>query len=353
MPSEFLWSCRQDIINDYRNGTPVSELSTKYKVSYTTIYQLMKAAGFSVRAKGRKKVDIPKMLIAYNTDKMTITEIADMFGVNPKTIHMLLKENGVKPVNRRYKQSFDYDTALEMYNHGIGIKGIADEFGYTRQTVSRFFKMRGIPLRGRKEQQQARMDNMTQEQKDLLTQNAHDAARGRKMSALEQRIIAWSCFVRKSRPISLYEIELSNMLKKRGIFCIQQFPIGPYNCDLAVKFVAVEVLGGHWHWHGRHRERAEERTRYILNAGWDLIYVPVSSSDPLTDEVADYVANFINFRRSNPTLSREYRVVWGAGEYVIRGGLYDDNFSFDPPFTSRRNPTNGRYERVPRDATCV
>lgn len=350
MPSEFLWSCRQDIVNDYRNGTTVPELSTKYNVSTGTIYSLLKELG-ATRTRGRVKVDIPKMLIAYNTDKMTITEIADMFGVNPKTIHTLLKENGVKPVSRKRKQSFDYDTALEMYNRGIGIKGIADRFGYTRSTVSRFFKIRGIALRGRKEQQQARMDNMTQEQKDLLTQNAHDAARGRKMTALEQRIIAWSCFVRKSRPISRYEIELSNMLEERGIYCVQQFPIGPYNCDLAVHSVAVEVLGGHWHWHGHHRGRAEERTRYILNAGWDLIYVPVSSSDPLTDEVADYVADFINFRRSNPTLSREYRVVWGAGEYVIRGGLNDDNFSFDPPFTSRRNPTNGRYERVPRDAT--
>lgn len=350
MPSEFLWSCRQDIVNDYRNGTTVPELSTKYNVSTGTIYSLLKELG-ATRTRGRVKVDIPKMLIAYNTDKMTITEIADIFGVNEKTIHTLLVENGIKPVSRRYKQSFDYGTAIAMYNRGVGIKGIADRFGYTRSTVSRFFKIRGIALRGRKEQQQAHMDNMTQEQKNLLTQKAHIAATGRKKTHAEQCATAWSCFVKKARVISPYETELSNMLAQRGIKCIPQFPIGPYNCDLAVHSVAVEVLGGYWHWHGRHRAIAEERTHFILNAGWDLIYVPVSSSDPLTDEVADYVANFINFRRSNPTLSREYRVVWGAGEYVIRGGLNDDNFSFDPPFTSRRNPTNGRYERVPRDAT--
>lgn len=349
MTSELLWNCRQNIVDDYRDGTSVTELSKKYSVSTGTIYSILKELGVT-RTRGRVKVDIPKMIVSYNTDKMTIAEIADMFGVNEKTIRSLLVENGIKPVSRLHKQSFDYKTAIAMYSQGIGIKGIADKFGYTRSTVSRFFKIRGITLRGRKEQQQARMDNMTQGQKNLLTQKAHIAATGRKKTPAEQSATAWSCFVKKARVISPYETELSNMLAQRGIKCISQFPIGPYNCDLAVHSVAVEVLGGHWHWYGSHRDIAEERTHFILNAGWNIIYIPVSSSDPLTDEVADYVADFIHFRRANPSLRCEYRVVWGAGEYVIRGSLDNDHFSFDPPFTARRNPTNGRYERVPRDA---
>src|SRR5690606_37643437 len=110
--------------------------------------------------------------------------------------------------------------------------------------------------------------------------------------------------------------------------------IGPYNCDLAVHPVAVEVFGGGWHWHGAHYARAEERFRYIMNEGWYVLVVVVGFNGrfPLTPAVGDYVASEIERARRDPSLVGQYRVVWGAGEFSTGGRLEDDHFSIEPPF---------------------
>jgi hypothetical protein len=76
--------------------------------------------------------------------------------------------------------------------------------------------------------------------------------------------------------------------------------------------------------------------------------VAVNAGSPMTQAVADYVAAYIKQARSNPSAPREYRVIWGAGQFSTSGGLNDDNFSIEPPFTVTRDITTGRYYRIAR-----
>ena len=71
---------------------------------------------------------------------------------------------------------------------------------------------------------------------------------------------------------------LDEMLQAFGHHPVPQKAIGPYNVDLAVGSVAVEVLGGEWHgYKPRHRERTEQ----ILDAGWSMVFVWDTPTYPL------------------------------------------------------------------------
>jgi len=152
----------------------------------------------------------------------------------------------------------------------------------------------------------------------------------------------------KATHVSEIELELAGMLSERGIETTPQLAIGPYNCDLAARPVAVEVFGGHWHWHGHHLARVEERFRHLMDAGWNILVIPVNFSSPLTAAVADYAASYIKATRRDPPAICEYRVVWRAGEFATSGCADDDEISIEPPFRSARDPATGRYKTVAR-----
>lgn len=352
MSAKFSSLDRNNLINKYVKGTTISELCREFSTSFCTVRNILKDAGkYRLTIRGRKKLDESEVVISYQNGN-TISEIATKFGVYDKTISSILHDHGVHVVNRIYLKTFDINRAVEMYSNGIGLGGISQEFGCCRTAIRKRLEKVGVHIRNASEQQQARMDNASPETKNALLKKAHIAARGRVRSAEELAKGARAREHNKSTQ-SQAELRLIKMLAERGFPCCPQKQVGPYNCDIAIAPVAVEVLGGQWHWYGEHRARAQKRTYYFLNHGWHVLYIPVSKSSPLTDAVADYIANFINFARSNPAIEREYRVVWRAGEIVTRGCLNEDNFSFDPPFTNRRNPATGRYERIPRNTVAV
>ena len=89
--------------------------------------------------------------------------------------------------------------------------------------------------------------------------------------------------------------------QNQGVGVIYQKAIGPYNADLAIGTVAVEVLGGQWHRIKHHGKRL----RYILDAGWDVIYIWVDAKHfPLGPGAAEYVIAHCEFREepSHPAL---------------------------------------------------
>ena len=123
------------------------------------------------------------------------------------------------------------------------------------------------------------------------------------------------------------------MLIERGLDVIPQKAIGPYNVDLASGTVAVEVFGGGWHGYGRHRRRAPERLRYILDEGWNLmvIWIIARRRAPLHAAAADYVASFVELASGDPSIRGQHRVVWGDGQEVASVGFNIDDLSAIPP----------------------
>jgi very-short-patch-repair endonuclease len=149
-------------------------------------------------------------------------------------------------------------------------------------------------------------------------------------------------------PTSSLEPVFNCMMRERGIvFDGYQTAIGPYNVDFTLGRVAVETSCRSRH--TLYLPSFEERTRYLFDRGWSLLVFWIDARKwILTPEVADYAAALIQETRSNPPPVCEYRVVWGAGEFVARKSAEDDDLSLVRPFRSCRNPATGRYESVAR-----
>lgn len=337
MPAKITSLNVDDIVKEYLSGSSGKDLGRKYGVSTATITSRLKAQGVAIRQFKNRLIDIDVLVCEYLSGS-SLLALSLKYGVNEKTIrnkipsNVIRGGNGVMPV-------VDMAAVTELYNSGIGLGGIYKKLGSgSRPYLLKLFKEAGIPARNRSEQQFSRMANTTPEQRLQLSKAAHDAMRGTKRPFDELVKRANS----RCKIVSGYELQLMDMLTERGIVTDPQFPIGPYNCDLASGSVAVEVFGGQWHWHGRHLAMTEKRVRYILNAGWNLLIVPVNAYRcKLTPAVADYVAAYINGSNSDPSGRREYRVVWRSGECFTTGGLDSDHISIVPPFRNSQNLSGG------------
>ena len=249
---------------------------------------------------------------------------------------------GIKPVIRILNQA-GYDTSfkliqipidkiLPLHNKGIGVKGIGKILGVSFRPIERILKENGIKPRNRHEQQQARMDNTSLKDRKKLTRKANILMTGRTVPVQDSIKSAKTHELNQSRKISRYEGLVFEEVKKKGFKLSPQTAIGKYNCDFTIGSIAVEVLGGNWHWYGLHMARFQERTRYILNAGYHIIFICVNNNFPFNLATTDYLISFIKFSSTNPSIDREYRVIWGTCKNATRTSINCDNFTLIMPF---------------------
>jgi transposase-like protein len=334
-----------DVIARYEAGETSADIAESKGVSTTKITGILKQHGISVRS---RRIDLPPNDVCKRyLGGESSNSIANSFGVTMKVVVRILSENGVELRDPR-TATIDVDEAISMFRSGIGVAGIAKRLGTSPNVVSLRLKDAGVSLRNRSQQQSARMQRATEPERRALAKAAHEAAKGREKTMAEKCQAAQTCQLRGSRRRSPNEDLMAALLRERGIDTVPQMAIGPYNCDLAAHPVAVEIFGGNWHFFGQHAARAEERFRYIMDAGWDILAIVINKRFPLNAAVADYVATEINEARRNPAEARQYRVVWGAGEISTGGSADDDHFSIEPPFTNARDRATGQYKRVPR-----
>jgi very-short-patch-repair endonuclease len=148
-----------------------------------------------------------------------------------------------------------------------------------------------------------------------ITEKAHDSVRGKKQTEEHRAKIA----LYNSKNIvhnSASENLIIENLKKQGIECIPQFPLGRYNIDFTIKElpIAVEIFGGCFHSSGRHSDRFIERSKYILDQGLSLVIIWTHCKTwPITDFTTQYLVSFCKFMSSNPTPIRQYRVITSNG----------------------------------------
>lgn len=245
------------------------------------------------------------------------------------------------------RTDLDDEGIVDAYVSGLSELAVAEVFGASRTAVRRRLIEAGVAIRNRSEAELLKWAGMDETDRAFQTRAAHDAIRGAAVP-VDRKIKHALTVERKRLHTSPEETQLSRMLARRGEFPSQQRAIGPYNCDLAVHPVAVEIFGGSWHWHGQHLLRTKDRFRYILDAGWHLLVIKIEKVRfPLAEHHADYVVSFLDFARRNPSAPREYRVVRGASEILACGSVKDRQISIIPALTRGRN-AKGQYKAVPR-----
>lgn len=298
----------------------------------------------------RKQLPENEIVRLYLTRDYTLAELRQRFGCSEAPIYRVLREAGVQLNGRSRpagsRKPIDTSEIHRLYvTERLSEKLVAERLGVSRTIIRARLLEMGVEPRSYGGAQEIIWSHRTTAQRLAHLAKPHAAALGR-TPTLEERLLTARTREKRVTHVSAKERELAAALRAHGLAPIHQKAIGPYNCDLAVGAVAVEVWGGNWHWYGHHRETCEERLRYILGAGWSVYVLPITKNDPLTDaRVGDLVA-YLEASSRNPPARREYRVVWSAGQWERIGYLDDDHFVIDPPFTGRQNPTTGRHERI-------
>jgi len=228
----------------------------------------------------------------------------------------------------------DANDLVKRYLAGESEQALAESFGVSRAVIRRVLLEAGIRPRNRSAGMHTRMAQTSPEERRRLASAAHDAVRGKAKTAdfLAAKALGIERIGAAHGNASVAELILADMLREAGREVIHQKAIGPYNVDLTTGPVAVEVLGGGWHRSKKHGERL----RYILNAGWDVIYVWVDGRNfPLATGAGEYVAAHCEFRDRNPAAPRCYRVIRGGGEFVAEGSADSDDIPDVIPISYR------------------
>ena len=241
------------------------------------------------------------------------------------------------------RRDLPIDEVARLYLSGQSENAVAKHFGVGRPAIRRRLRLAGVHVRGQSEAETLKWSTMTGAQRKAQVRAANAAALGSRHSLAHRCKIALGRQERQTH-IGPDERIVQRYLDTAGVGCIPQQAVGPYNCDLGCFPVAVEVFSSGWLWGNSY----EKRFRYLLNTGWCIYVLPVSRSSPITESRMRHLIAYIEQARRDPPTPREYRVVWSAGEWERVGYLDDDKITLDPPFTSRRNPTTGQYERVTR-----
>lgn len=220
------------------------------------------------------------------------------------------------------------DNVIRKYISGESVNKLSIKYKIGRKAVSGFLNRNGVELRNQSEAELLKWSKMSLKKRKAQTVAANKAMRGTSRS-LSTKIKTAKTRESKQLHISKYEIKVSKILSRNKFKLTSQKAIGPYNCDIAVSSVAVEIFGGGWHLGGRHAARARKRFAYIRDQGWHVFIIFIDARrNPLTSSATDNLISFIKRTRRLPKSRREYRMVGGAGNLMTSGCLYDDYDSF-------------------------
>lgn len=254
----------------------------------------------------------------------TLQEIRSASGVSASR---LCRERAVRGIPPRGLDLPD-ETIVRQYLDGASEYGLSQQYGVSRGSIERILRNAGAGRRGMSEAGLVRSSQMGEASRKAQVEAANKATRMRRVPEIE-RFRAALLRERKGRPGSVGEVALLALLQERGLNPTVERAVGPYNVDLAVLPVAVEVLGGGFH---GVKARHAERTPYILDAGWHLVMVwNYEGCSALGSGAADYLVAFFDQVRRNPPATSQYRVVTGQGQVLAACGREDNQFPLVPP----------------------
>ena len=263
----------------------------------------------------------------------TTYQIARSLDISPNSVQRILAAMGV--VRRQGgAPPFPHDIrALHArYVSGESSEAIAKGLGYSDGSVVRgAFYRQGLPVRSRSDARRLEMGGLSPQQRLGRTAAAHAAVRG--MTHSFDQLCRRALGVEASQGhVSETDRAMGVMLTGLGADVSYAKAIGPYNADITVGGVVVECYGGGWHGGGRAMARFDKRTRHILDAGWHLVVVWAEKPRyPLGISAAEYVVTLEDKASRDPSAPRQYRVIRGTGQELIRGCSKDNDFPVKLP----------------------
>lgn len=231
-------------------------------------------------------------------------------------------------VTRVRVEPADMDNAVKRYIEGEGTTvSIAKSIGISDSALKTELRRRGVPLRTISDGQRLRAARNPSHMTALL-KIGHAAIRGKPKSE-EYLIRRAQTFHAKQTKLCPPNALFADMLARRGITTETEFAAGRYNIDIAAAPVAVEIHVGPGNplGSGTSSRRNRNRTRYLCQSGWIVVYVWVNRRGFLNEGSADYVTALLELAKSDPSVVGQYRVIRGSGELVSEGRPDGDEWS--------------------------
>lgn len=265
-----------------------------------------------------RKIEFPDTdnLVRRYQSGESLYKLATEKGVTDKVIGRIMREAGVLEDRTGDRVDLPIDDIVSRYLAGESEKSIADSLGVNRWTIRRRLLKANVSIRGRSEAELLKWSLMSDDQRREQVTPAHRAMRGRTVPHDQQVRMAQGRERTKSHAVAS-EYHLADLLRERDFAVTLQKAVDIYNLDIAIDSppVAVEIFGGHWHAVGDHERRFFERTKYLLDNGWNVVIVWVDGRRyPLGVACADYIATFAQQARRHISDRGQYRVILGDGQ---------------------------------------
>lgn len=215
------------------------------------------------------------------------------------------------------------DDLVQRYRSGTSFNKLANESGYSRCHLFRCFTERGEPMRGRSDAERLKWQEIKRDPERVRRQvaSAQKARRGMRDTIAVRLKRAVTCYERLAH-IGPWEAPIIDAICAKDRRFIPQFPIGPYNVDVAIGElgVAVEVQAT-YHPTGSTRP---ERIEYLLDAGWAVLIVyaiAVRTTGFNGPAIAEQCAAFAECVSRDPSIRCQYGMIGSKGQRVTPRGF--------------------------------
>ena len=136
-----------EVIEDYKNGLSLADLTQKYKCSKATIYRRFEEYRVKVRSKGgseRKSLPVED-IIKDCENGIPVRDLGAWHGVHHSTITSRIRESGVEV--RNGKKEFPMGEVIMDYTSGLSYRKLADKYDSTPKTIRKRLKEHGVEVK--------------------------------------------------------------------------------------------------------------------------------------------------------------------------------------------------------------
>lgn len=220
---------------------------------------------------------------------------------------------------RRKVPPFNTVNFCARYVAGEGLESLTHELGIGWTTGTKILKAGGVIIRTHAEAQILWRIRVGPERRKEITRKANASLRGTKMeSKLAKRMAVCraKALEKTGSFIGVFEEEIALGLQMVGYSPVKQKAVGPYNIDIAIGTVAVEVVRTPNSPFADPHIR--KRTKKLIESNWAVIQVWVTRiENPDIPAILKQLVSLLQFLQRNKSSRRKYWVVRGTGELFL------------------------------------
>ena len=276
------------------------------------------------------KIELPNinnLIERYNAGE-SCNSLAHELGVSKQTVARRFRTAGVIIKTNRFPTGVTLKILTTQYASGDSINALSKRHNIGRDFIVARFVEANVELRSQSEAERLKWQHLKQDPKAIERQcsAAWKATRGSKRSLETRTKFARTMQNNRTARIGIYENTLADTFSKLGFSTTQQFACGPYNLDIALNAVpiSIEVFskrptslhGTKYGGYGNFYKRSE----YILNAGFNLIFVLLWPSHLCGFNtgilIAKHIITYANILSRNKTTHCKYGVIGGDAQPV-------------------------------------